>query len=66
MDALTTRERQVLERICKGQTDAEIAAALQISRNTVRNHVANLYDKIGVNRRSAAVVWGRERGLAAY
>lgn len=66
LDALTTRERQVLERICKGQTDAEIAAALQISRNTVRNHVANLYNKIGVNRRSAAVVWGRERGLAAY
>ncbi|MGH8154887.1 MAG: hypothetical protein ACREP0_06585 [Rhodanobacteraceae bacterium] len=35
-------------------------------RNTVRNHVASLYAKIGVNRRSAAVVWGRERGLAAF
>lgn len=63
---LTPRERQVLELICKGQTDAEIAAALELSRNTVRNHVATLYGKIGVNRRSAAVVWGRERGLAAY
>jgi len=63
---LTPRERQVLELICKGQTDSEIAAALKLSRNTVRNHVATLYGKIGVNRRSAAVVWGRERGLAAY
>ena len=66
LDALTPRERQVLERVCKGQTDADIAAELKLSRNTVRNHVATLYDKIGVNRRSAAVVWGRERGLAAY
>jgi len=31
----------------------------------VRNHVATLYGKIGVNRRSAAVVWGRERGFGA-
>lgn len=63
---LTAREREVLDLICKGQTDAEIASALKLSRNTVRNHVATLYGKIGVNRRSAAVVWGRERGLAAY
>ena len=63
---LTAREREVLDLICKGQTDAEIAVVLKLSRNTVRNHVATLYGKIGVNRRSAAVVWGRERGLAAY
>lgn len=64
--ALTAREHEVLELICKGKTDVEIAVFLKLSRNTVRNHVASLYDKIGVNRRSAAVVWGRERGLAAY
>lgn len=66
LDALTTRERDVLKRICSGMTDAEIAAALHRSRNTVRNHLANLYAKIGVNRRSAAVVWGRERGIGSY
>lgn len=64
--ALTAREREVLELICKGMGNAEIAATLGLSANTVRNHVATLYDKIGVNRRSAAVVWGRERGLAGY
>lgn len=65
LGALTPRELHVLELICRGQTDAEIAAALKLSRNTIRNHVASLYGKLGVNRRSAAVVWGRERGLAA-
>lgn len=63
---LTPREREVLELMCKGQTNTQIAATLKLSRNTVRNHVATLYGKIGVNRRSAAVIWGRERGLAAY
>ncbi|MGH8154425.1 MAG: PAS domain S-box protein [Rhodanobacteraceae bacterium] len=61
---LTPRELEVLELICKGHGDAEIASTLKISGNTVRNHVANLYGKIGVNRRGAAVVWGRERGVA--
>ncbi|MGH8111316.1 MAG: PAS domain S-box protein [Rhodanobacteraceae bacterium] len=66
LGALTPRELDVLELICSGKTDVEIAAALKLSRNTVRNHVASLYAKIDVNRRSAAVVWGRERGLAAF
>lgn len=63
---LTPRERALLELICQGQADAQIAATLQLSRHTIRNHVSSLYNKIGVNRRSAAVIWGRERGLAAF
>lgn len=60
---LSPRERDVLNLICDGLDDDEIAAHLELSRNTVRNHVARLYTKIGVNRRSGAVIWGRERGL---
>lgn len=63
---LTPREREVLTLICKGHNDESIAATLRLSRNTVRNHVATLYGKMGVNRRSAAVVWGRERGIVSY
>ncbi|WP_256449664.1 helix-turn-helix transcriptional regulator [Novosphingobium sp. G106] len=60
---LSPREREILELICEDLDDAAIAARLDLSRNTVRNHVARLYAKIGVNRRSGAVVWGRERGV---
>ena len=63
---LTPRERDVLGLLCAGRSDAEIAQELELSRNTVRNHVATLYSKIGVNRRSAAIVWGRERGVIDY
>jgi PAS domain S-box-containing protein len=63
---LTPREKEVLSLICKGHGDAEIASILKLSRNTVRNHISMLYGKIGVNRRSAAVIWGRERGLVSY
>ena len=61
---LTNREREVLRHLCEGETDEQIAQALGVSRNTVRNHVAALYRKIGVNRRVAAVNWARERGLS--
>jgi len=61
---LTKREREVLELVCEGMDDAAIAAKLSLSSNTVRNHVASIYGKIGVNRRAAAIMWARERGLA--
>lgn len=61
---LTGREREVLELICKGHDDKAIAGQLSLSANTIRNHVASIYAKIGVNRRTAAVAWARERGLA--
>jgi DNA-binding CsgD family transcriptional regulator len=34
-----------------------------VSRNTLRNHIARVYQKIGVNRRAAAILWARERGF---
>ena len=60
---LSKREREVLECICQGMDDKAIADRLGLMGNTVRNHVARLYAKIGVNRRSAAVIWARERGI---
>jgi Bacterial regulatory proteins, luxR family len=53
----------VLTLVCRGKSDPEIATELKLARNTVRNHVASLYQKLGVNRRSALIVWARERGI---
>lgn len=66
LDDLTAREREVLGLVCEGRSDAQIAATLGLSRNTVRNHVSALYAKIDVHRRGDAIVWGRERGLVGY
>jgi DNA-binding CsgD family transcriptional regulator len=63
IDALSDREREVLGLICQGTGDMEISRMLQLSPNTVRNHIASLYRKIGVNRRGAAIIWARERGI---
>jgi len=65
LDELSEREREVLGLICRGQNDYEMSAALGLSRNTIRNHIASLYRKIGVNRRGAAIIWARERGISA-
>ncbi|RZL77812.1 MAG: response regulator transcription factor [Sphingomonas sp.] len=61
---LTAREKEVLSLACQGEDDAAIALTLGMSRTTVRNHVSRIYGKIGVNKRGAAIVWARERGLA--
>ncbi|HVV42977.1 MAG TPA: response regulator transcription factor [Nitrobacter sp.] len=63
LDLLTSREREVLGLICEGCSDAEMSRMLNLSPNTVRNHVASLFRKIGVNRRSAAIIWARERAI---
>ena len=63
---LTPREREILGLMCQGHTDPEIAASLHLSRNTVRNHVAALYSKLDVHRRSAAIIWARQRGIVGY
>lgn len=62
---LTPRARDVLSLLAQGLGDDDIAGKLGVSRNTVKNHVAAIYRVVGVHRRSALVVWARERGLGA-
>jgi pimeloyl-ACP methyl ester carboxylesterase/DNA-binding CsgD family transcriptional regulator len=52
---LSTREREVLQWVRRGKSNAEIAAALWISESTVRKHLQNAYKKLGVASRTAAV-----------
>ena len=60
---LTPRGRDVLGLIAQGVADEDMAKRLGMSRNTVKNHVSAIYKITGVRRRSALVVWARERGL---
>ena len=60
---LTSREQDVLGLMCEGLCDDDIAQKLRIARNTVRNQVAAIYQKIDVHRRSDAIIWARERGF---
>ena len=61
---LTARETDILSLICQGMADKEVARSLDLALNTVRNHVSALYGKLGVHRRSEAVIWARDRGFS--
>jgi DNA-binding NarL/FixJ family response regulator len=63
LTTLPARAVEVLGFVAQGLSDGEIAKKLGIAQNTVRNHVSAIYGKLGVHRRSAVIVWARERGL---
>ena len=60
--SLSQREREILALLTDGLSNAEIAERLAISEKTVRNHVSNLFDKLGVWTRAQAIVFARDRG----
>lgn len=62
-DALTRREREVLQLLAAGKSDREIAAMLFIGLRTVNAHVAHLYAKLGVTSRAAAAMAAVHRNL---
>lgn len=53
---LTKREKQVFELLIQNKTTVEIAESLDISEKTVRNHISNAMQKLGVKGRASAVV----------
>jgi pimeloyl-ACP methyl ester carboxylesterase/DNA-binding CsgD family transcriptional regulator len=61
--SLSPREREVLALITEGLGNAEIAERLSISEKTVRNHVSNLFDKLGVWTRAQAMVFANDHGF---
>ena len=63
--ALTAREREVLGLIMEGLSNAQIAQRLSISDKTARNHISNIFDKLGVWTRAQAIVFAIERGFKA-
>ncbi|MFE4368976.1 response regulator transcription factor [Streptomyces sp. NPDC056835] len=63
LDALSEREREVLTLIGTGRNNAEIAARLWVSSNTVRSHVQRLMRKLGLRNRLHLVIFAHELGL---
>jgi DNA-binding NarL/FixJ family response regulator len=63
---LTVREHEVLDLIAAGRSNADVAAGLVLSPKTVRNHVSNIFSKLPVADRSAAIVKAREAGLGRH
>lgn len=63
LDGLTERERETLVLIARGRSNAEIAEELDVSPSTVKNHVTNLFAKIGVRDRAQAVIVAYEAAL---
>jgi pimeloyl-ACP methyl ester carboxylesterase/DNA-binding CsgD family transcriptional regulator len=60
---LTAREREILSLMSRGLANADIGESLSISEKTVRNHVSNLFDKLGVWTRAQAIVFARDHGF---
>lgn len=61
-ESLSSREREVLQRLTEGSDNHAIAASLGISINTVEKHLKNIYSKLRVTSRSEAIHWWVEKG----
>ncbi len=62
---LTPREKDVLRLLAKGKRNQEIAEDLGLSVRSIGNHLAKIYNKLHIHRRSEAVLYAIRTGLAA-
>jgi LuxR family transcriptional regulator, maltose regulon positive regulatory protein len=62
-EALTPRERRILELIAEGHSNKEIARSLDIAPETVKSHVKNIFDKLSVEKRAQAIARAQSLGL---
>ena len=62
-EQLSSREVEVLQLVAEGQSNSEIAQQLHISQATVKSHLVNIFGKLGVSDRTAAVTAALRRGV---
>ncbi|MEO8451200.1 MAG: LuxR C-terminal-related transcriptional regulator [Gemmatimonadota bacterium] len=62
--SLTAREREVLAHVVRGLTNRQIAGRLGVSQHTIHRHVANVFTKLGLSSRAAAVAFAVRNGLS--
>jgi DNA-binding NarL/FixJ family response regulator len=60
---LTARERQIVEALARGSTNAEIASELHLSTATIKAHISRLLDKLGMNNRTQVALLAQQAGL---
>ena len=56
LDSLSPQERRVLALIAEGKTNKEVGTAMNLSEKTVKNYLANVFDKLGINTRTQAAI----------
>lgn len=61
---LTPREVEIVRMVAQGLPNRAIGERLHISEGTVKVHVHNIYEKLGVGGRAELIVWARNKGLA--
>ncbi len=62
---LTDREREILQFVAEGKSNVQIADRLVLSLKTIRNHISNIFNKLQVPDRAAAIAKAREAGLGS-
>ena len=62
-EKLSGREIEVLQKLAEGKSNKEIGVALNLAEGTVKNHLSNIFGKLGVLDRTQAALLARERGL---
>lgn len=62
-ELLSLRELEVLQSVAQGYSNAQISERLSISEGTVKNHITNIYDKLGLHTRAEVVAWTWQHGM---
>ncbi|MDO4773091.1 MAG: response regulator transcription factor [Bacillota bacterium] len=60
---LTSRELEIIKFLAQGMSNKDISDALYISEKTVKNHVSNIFSKLGINDRTSAAMYAVKKGL---
>ncbi len=61
--SLTTQEKNIVQEVCKGKTNKQIAYALKISPHTVGEHLKNIYIKLEVDNRVSLCIKAMQKGI---
>jgi DNA-binding NarL/FixJ family response regulator len=65
LESLTDREHDVLRLLARGATNAEIAGELYLAETTVKTHIGNIFGKLDVRDRAAAIVFAYDHGVVS-